>query len=804
MAANEPSVVEVPATILAAAADELANKQWLLTDGLGGYACGNGLDMPRRRYDCWLTALSPDGRRVRLVAGADVFITNYPARVREKLGFNFAALEKLNSRLIYASFSGYGDNGPEADKPGFDTTAWWARSGMMDAVRAAGAPPARSTGGMGDHPSSLAVLSGILMALYRREKTGRGAEVTSSLIANGVWANAFLVQAALCGAVFPERKPREHASNALATFYQCRDGEWLILSIHNEERLWPELVACVERPELAGDPRFLTKPDRLVHARALIDELDAAFAARDRDDWRRRLNARGILFEVVAPVTDVPTDRQALENDILVPFSDSELKTVNSPFWISGETKVRPRMAPEIGQHTDEVLATVAESRRTAQPPSANPPLPLAGVRVIDLCASWAGPIACELLADLGAEVIRVENPHMWQPMTRGHQAHPTKEGLASMQPWTGGYPDGEPGDRPWNRSPSAITCSRNKYSMSCDLRTAEGKGILARLVAVSDVVIENSVTETMEKLGVTYDWLTSIKPDIIYLRGPGFGNTGPRKNVRGVGVSMEAFIGHPLLRCYPDIGPMSLTAIYPSDALAGAYGAFNALAALHFRGKTGEGQLIETAQAEAAIGLLPEYVIDYVLNGRLHDSIANRDLYGRAPSGVYPCAGDDRWIAITIEDDNAWRRFVAVTGLDPLADLGFTANARRLAAHDQLDAAIAGWTATQERDALFLRLQAAGVAAGPVLNAADVYADPHVRARGFLLTVDHGSSGKREWPGLPFRYSGTPLGIRKPSPDMGEDNEYIYRTVLGYSAEEYARFRGSGQVTEDYDEDVP
>lgn len=304
---------------------------------------------------------SADGREIlrRLVAGADVFITNYPARVREKLGFNFAALEKLNARLIYASFSGYGDNGPEADKPGFDTTAWWARSGMMDAVRAAGAPPARSTGGMGDHPSSLAVLSGILMALYRREKTGRGAEVTSSLIANGVWANAFLVQAALCGAVFPERKPREHASNALATFYQCRDGEWLILSIHNEERLWPELVACVERPELAGDPRFLTKPDRLVHARALIDELDAAFAARDRDDWRRRLNARGILFEVVAPVTDVPTDRQALENDILVPFSDSELKTVNSPFWISGETKVRPRMAPEIGQHTDEVLREI-------------------------------------------------------------------------------------------------------------------------------------------------------------------------------------------------------------------------------------------------------------------------------------------------------------------------------------------------------------------------------------------------------------------------------------------------------------
>ncbi len=301
---------------------------------------------------------SADGREIlrRLVVGADVFITNYPAAVRRKLGFDYATLEALNPRLIYASFTGYGDRGPEADKPGFDTTAWWARSGMMDSVRAAGSPPARSTGGMGDHPSSMAVLSAILMALYRREKTGQGAEVTSSLIANGVWANSFLVQAALCGAAFPERKPREMGSNALSAFYQCRDGQWLILSIHNEDKLWPELVACLDCPELADDPRFATRPDRLANARALLEKFDAAFAKRDREDWRARLNARGILFEVAAAVTDVPHDRQALENDIIVPFADSDLKTVNSPFWISGETKVAPRMAPELGQHTDEVL----------------------------------------------------------------------------------------------------------------------------------------------------------------------------------------------------------------------------------------------------------------------------------------------------------------------------------------------------------------------------------------------------------------------------------------------------------------
>ncbi len=286
---------------------------------------------------------SADGKEIlrRLVAGADIFITNYPVRVREKLGFDFAALETINPRLIYASFTGYGEKGPEAEKPGFDTTAWWARSGMMDAVRAAGSPPARSTGGMGDHPTALAVLSAILMALYRREKTGEGAEVTSSLIANGVWANAFQVQAALCGAEFPAPKPREMASNALATFYQCRDGQWLILSIHNEDRLWPELVACIERPELARRSAF-SHQARSARPCARADRRTGRRfrTTRDRADWRARLNARGILFEIVAPVTDVPNDPQALLNDVLVPFDGSDLKTVNSPFWISGENKV--------------------------------------------------------------------------------------------------------------------------------------------------------------------------------------------------------------------------------------------------------------------------------------------------------------------------------------------------------------------------------------------------------------------------------------------------------------------------------
>lgn len=302
---------------------------------------------------------SADGKAVigRLASQADVFITNYPAAVRRKLGIGYEALSQGNERLIYASFSGYGERGAEAAKPGFDVTAWWARSGLMDQVRAsAGSVPVRPVSGMGDHPSALALYAGIVMALYQRQATGKGGEVSSSLVANGLWANGFLAQAALCGATFTDRPPREEALNALTAYYQCRDGLWLILTVLNEDKQWPELAQCLERPDLIDDPRFATKKDRLARSKELVAVLDGAFAKRDRADWRQRLNARGVVFDIVATPGDIPHDDQLRANDILVPFADDETLTVDSPIALRGEEKVRPRLPPSVGQHTDEVL----------------------------------------------------------------------------------------------------------------------------------------------------------------------------------------------------------------------------------------------------------------------------------------------------------------------------------------------------------------------------------------------------------------------------------------------------------------
>jgi formyl-CoA transferase len=301
----------------------------------------------------------PEARIVlhRLVAEADVFITNFPPQVRQRLGITYAELAPLNERLIYASFTGYGEKGEEANKPGFDSNAYWARSGLMDLVRAdEKTTPARSVAGMGDHPCAMALYSAIVTALYKREKTGRGSQVRSNLMANGVWASGVLAQAKLCGARFEERRPRERALNAVTNHYKCRDGRWIILSLLNEERQWPVLAKCLGREDLIADPRFVTRAERHARSLELIGIFDQVFASKDLAQWRQILDGNGLVFGVVGILDDIPTDRQMIENDVLVPFEGDDMLTINSPIWIDGSDKQKPRHPPKIGQHSDEVL----------------------------------------------------------------------------------------------------------------------------------------------------------------------------------------------------------------------------------------------------------------------------------------------------------------------------------------------------------------------------------------------------------------------------------------------------------------
>jgi formyl-CoA transferase len=303
----------------------------------------------------------------RLVRDVDVFVTNAPLDSRARLRVRYEDLAPLNARLIYASISAYGETGDEASKPGFDSIALWARTGLMDLVRASpDTPPARSLPGMGDHPTGMSLFGAIMAGLYHRERTGRGTAVSTSLLANGLWMNAIPIQGILCGARTEVRPPREESVSALANLYRCRDGRWFMLTITGDERHWDGFAKGIGREDLVTDPRFAETPNRRKHARALTAILDEHFGTKDWVDWYPILEKTGVAFGVVGTLEDIPHDAQMRASGALVPIDDPRAGaslTVASPLQIDGQEKVPPTLAPSIGQHTVEVLraAGIAE-----------------------------------------------------------------------------------------------------------------------------------------------------------------------------------------------------------------------------------------------------------------------------------------------------------------------------------------------------------------------------------------------------------------------------------------------------------
>lgn len=307
----------------------------------------------------------PEGLAVlnRLVEAADVFITNFPLPVRERLKIAAGDLLAINPRLVYGSMTAYGELGEEAGRTGFDATAYWARTGLMDMVRATGdTDPARSMPGMGDHPTATALYAAIVTALYRRERTGKGGVAQSSLLQNGLWANGCFVQNRLFGEHVTHRPPRKQAPNALANHYQCRDGRWFLMALHNEPKQLAGFLKAVGLERLVEDPRFATTPARRQNSIALAEILDDVFRAKDLAEWRTILEAAGVTFGAVYTVNEAAEDAQSRLIGALVPFADGKSFTVSSPFHLDGETKAAPERAPAVGQHSEQVLANAGYS----------------------------------------------------------------------------------------------------------------------------------------------------------------------------------------------------------------------------------------------------------------------------------------------------------------------------------------------------------------------------------------------------------------------------------------------------------
>jgi len=301
----------------------------------------------------------PEGLGVlhRLIGATDVFITNFPLPVRERLKIAAADLLAINPRLVYGSITAYGEAGEEAARTGFDATAYWARTGLMDMVRATpDLEPARSMPGMGDHPTATALYAAIVTALYRRERTGRGGVAQTSLLQNGLWANGCYVQNRLFGEHVAHRPPRTDTPNALANHYRCRDGRWFLMALHNEARQLASFLKAIDAEHLAKDPRFATQLDRRANHKVLTAILEGIFATRDLGEWRPILEKAGVTFGAVCTVDEAAEDPQAIGIGALVPFADGANLTVSSPFHLDGETKVAPARAPAVGQHSEAVL----------------------------------------------------------------------------------------------------------------------------------------------------------------------------------------------------------------------------------------------------------------------------------------------------------------------------------------------------------------------------------------------------------------------------------------------------------------
>lgn len=401
--------------------------------------------------------------------------------------------------------------------------------------------------------------------------------------------------------------------------------------------------------------------------------------------------------------------------------------------------------------------------------------LPLLGVRVLDLSKVWAGPYCTRLLGDLGAEVIKVEGPGAWD-MIRS----------LSLQPHTD--------TRAYNKSAYFNHYNRNKYGCALDISTPRGHELLLQLVAKSHVVIENYRSDVMERLGLTYHALRAVREDVILVSMPSHGLSGPDADHIAYGTHIEQLGGLVAQNGYPE-GPPQRSGISYGDPLAGATAAAATIAALLHRRWTGRGQHVEVAQWEAFLSYTGDFFVEHSLTGQPPPRRGNRHA-SMAPHGVYRCAGDDSWVTIAVENDAQFAALCDVIAKPDLSDdPRFADVVSRHRNQDEIDAIVSSWTQGRAHRDAAAALQAAGVPAMPVLTIPEVVDDPHLAARMFFEEVTHREAGTWRMDGPAWRFEYTPLHARLPAPCFGEHTDYVFRDLLGLSADELADLERDGIV---------
>ena len=730
---------------------------------------------------------SERGRLDDLIARADVVVVDRLPDEARALRLTWGDVRAVNPRAVLLSITPWGLDGPYANYRAYPMNELHASG----AAYALGTPNREPIGLPGPQSSYMAGSNGAgaaVTALYARDVTDEGQLVDISTIETVI---AVLMGHAVVKAHhLDERTMRTGhrlAGMAPHTHFPCKDGHFCVIGTQPPH--WERLKDVLGRPDWAESELFADARSRYRYVEDLEALLVAELARRSKEEWfdlfwERR--APGMPLNTVADVMEMEhlAERRFFQEvEVATGF---EVRLPGAPFLFDGRDRPSARPGPALGEHNDEVFARTAANPPASLPeggtegghaPPGVPPAarPLDGVRVVEFCWVLAGPLVGQMLADLGADVIKVEHPH--RPDIQ-----------RAMFPFLG-----EPSP---NNSVSFNTLHRGKRAVAVDMGTEAGVEAVRELVAVADVVIENLSPRVLAGFGLGYEELKQARPDLVMASMTAAGHTGPLANMIGYGPSTGALAGFEGLVGYPGGPPLGAQQITYGDPVVASFTASAIAAALHRRRRTGQGVHIDVSQIEVTVAAMGHQVLEHGVAGVLPERAGNRHPR-MAPHGCYPCAGDDEWVSIAAGSDDEWRAMAGVIGEPWTAEARFATLDGRKREEDELERLIGEWTRSRSKYEVAAVLQAAGVAALPTLNTLDLPADPHLQARGVYPAGGHAHLPEAGFARGAWNLKGTPPSVETRAPFAAEHNGAVFTDLLGKSAREYHRLTAGGAVVE-------
>ena len=753
------------------------------------------------------SAVLGDADVERLVATADIVIDEVDVDAGEGpevVATRAERFRQLNPRLVAVACGPFGLTGPYAARRS-SALVDWAMSGYAAITGDPDREPLQGGGPWCAYANGLTAAVGAMAALRTTERTGHGQLVDVAAMDAMTALHQWTVILATHQGVRKRRSGNRHAESFHPLgILPCRDGA-VGIAVSSPAQ-WEGFCLALNMPELLSDERFATGGDRFDRANELDDIILPWLLERPQREIVELLQDCNVPASPVLDALSVQADEQLADRGFWQPLPHLGEGVIAPSVPVRGPVAPKGRLrAPELGEDTAAVLAGLGnDAAPVPAPPAAaapSPSLPLEGVRVVELSIAWAGPLAARFCADLGADVVRVEHRG-----SRGTSLTPGGAPLRAPEGWRWGelpapafrggiFPDADPGERPWNRNGPFNKFQRNKRSLCLDLKDEAGREVFRRLLAEADVLLDNYRPRALDRLGFDFETITAINPRIVRISMSGYGSTGPYRERGSWGPILEAHTGLAASTGYEDGGPVKQGAAFP-DGIGGLTGAFVLLDALRERDRTGKAVYVNLSQFESYLSIGGEMLVAASASGEPPTRRGNRSPE-YAPQGVYPCRGDDAWVAITVQSDDAWDALAAITASPALADPALRSSAERHRCHDAIDAAIAAWTRSRDAHEAAALLQEAGVAAGPVLSNLEMVADPHLRARDMIVPIDHPDAGRREFPGFPIRLSETPVQRFAGAPTLGQHNEAVLRGLLGYSESEYAALVAAGVVAD-------